>query len=73
MITRRGIAAFGVFLAGVTAGGALMAQSAASAFSTGYGGGEVSCIVIPYSYPQYGISGTVTYCGGGWHEGGPRQ
>lgn len=71
-MSRRGVAAFGVFLAGVVGGAAITAQSGADALSTGYGGAKFSCILIPYSYPQYGIAGVVRYCGSSYHAPGWR-
>jgi hypothetical protein len=70
VITRRGVAAFALFAAGIGTGATVAAQSAADALSTGYGGAELSCFVMQYAYPQYGITGVITYCGPFHHAGG---
>lgn len=73
IVTRRGLAAFVAFLAATLTGSAVAAESAADAISTGHGGAKVACVLRFYSYPQYGISGVISKCGPGWHEGGPQQ
>lgn len=69
--TRRRLAAFGAALAVTTVGAGFVGQQAASALDWRHGGAKVQCVTIYYSYPQYGISGFISKCGGGWHQGGP--